>query len=411
MSAVTPPPIPATTRALPAGFLRVLRREIRQIRRRPALVMMLGPYPLILFVLLASIFHAGLPTGLPVAVVDLDGSTLSRQIVQMLDATPELEIAARLPNLTEAKAELVANRVYGIVLIPQHAERDLLAGAHPEIAVFSNSQMMTVGGIVARGAAGALSTFSAGVSVQLYQANGLSAEAALAAVNPIPVQQSALFNPALAYTEFLLAAVMPTVLQIFICATAVMAVGRDAHSRAGMARLVRLGGSPLRALAGKLLPYAAAFLGCLWLADAIIFGYFGAPFRGSLALHLTYSLLYVVTCLGLGTMLALLVEETVAGLGMAGLLASPAFGFAGISFPRDMMNGFAQAWGAILPLTPYLHLRTDQVVRGTPVAQSLPALGWMLALALIYGGIAWLLAGKRARALPPLDAERAEVTA
>ncbi|NKC49863.1 hypothetical protein HED54_26025 [Ochrobactrum anthropi ATCC 49188] len=47
---------------LPPGFRRIFRRELRQIAKRPALFFMLGPFPLLLFLILAAIFHAGLPT-------------------------------------------------------------------------------------------------------------------------------------------------------------------------------------------------------------------------------------------------------------------------------------------------------------------------------------------------------------
>lgn len=380
---------------LRSGFRRIFRRELRQIAARPALAFMLGPYPLALFLLLATVFYAGLPTGLPVAVVDRDGSQTSRQIVRMVDDTPELVVEARVPTLAAAKHALLEGRVYGILLIPEHAERDLLNGAQPEIVVFYNNQMLTIGGIVARSATAALTTFSAGASVQLREARGQSAEEALIGVNPIPVQQSPLFNPALDYTQFLLATVMPTVLHIFVCVGAVLAISRDRHSRASLGRVLRLGGSASRALAGKLAPYGLAGLLMLFCADVIIFGLFGVPFRGSLGLHLAYSVLFIAGCLSLGALVALVAADTVAALGLAGILTAPAFGFAGISFPRLAMNGFSQAWGALSPLTPYLQLRTDQVVRGADVAVSLPTLGWLAALVVLYSGLSVLLLARQ----------------
>jgi len=373
---------------------------LRQIAARPALAFMLGPYPLLLFVLLATVFYAGLPTGLPVAVVDQDGSQTSRQIVRMLDDTPELTVTAEVQTLAAAKRALMAEQVYGILLISEHAERDLLTGNQPEVVVFYNNQMLTIGGIVARSATAALNTFATGTSVQLREARGQTADEAMIGVNPIPIQQSPLFNPSLDYTQFLLATVMPTVLHIFICVSAVLAISRDRHSRASLARVVQLGRSTLRAMAGKLAPYGIAGLLMLFFADVIMFGFFGVPFHGSLALHLAYSVLFVATCLSLGALVALVAADTVAALGLAGILTAPAFGFAGISFPRLAMNGFSQAWGAMSPLTPYLQLRTDQVVRGTEMAVSLPTLAWLAALFVLYSGSAALLLSRQARKTP-----------
>ena len=392
----------------PPGFRRIFRRELRQIAARPAFAFMLGPYPLVLFLLLAAIFSAGLPTGLPVAVVDQDGSALSRQAVQMIDATPELAVTARLPNLTEAKQALLADQVYGIVLIPQHTERDVLRGSSPEIAVFYNNQMLTIGSIVSRASNAALGTLQTGIAIGLREAQGQSADEAAASANPIPIQQSPLFNPALDYTQYLLAAVMPTVLQIFLCASGALAFARDRDSRGGIPRLVRLGHSPLRAMCGKLAPYALAFLATLALADALVFGYFGAPFRGSIPFHILYTVVFVCSCLLLGSLIALFTLNAVGALGIVGLLTGPAFGFVGIGFPRLGMNGFARAWGDMLPLTAFLQLRTDQAVRGAPVEVSLPAFGWALALMVIYGTLAFALLAKQAHPAPAAAAPEPE---
>ena len=64
------------------GLLLVLRRELRWMRRRPAMPIMTLVFPLLVFGVLAAIFNTGLPTDLPVAVLDQDRSPLSRQIIQ-----------------------------------------------------------------------------------------------------------------------------------------------------------------------------------------------------------------------------------------------------------------------------------------------------------------------------------------
>ncbi len=348
---------------------------------------MLGPFPLILMLLLSAVFGAGLPTDLPVAVVDQDGTTLSRQAIRMVDASPDLGVTLQSPNLAEAKQALVAGQVYAVVLIPQNMERDLFFGRRPELVTLYNNQLLTIGGIVSRATNRTLVNLSAGAATQVLISNGKIPEEATKAVQPIPVQRSPLFNPALDYVQFLLAAVMPAVLQVFICASAALAIAREAQLKGGIARLVRLGRTPLCATWGKLTPYGVAYLLVLFVADAIMFGFFRAPFNGTIWFHALYSMGFVIACLCLGGLLAMVAGETVGALGLTGVLTGPAFGFAGISFPRITMNGFAWAWGGLLPLTAYLQLRTDQVLRGAPVDISLPALGWLGAQIAVYGGL------------------------
>ncbi|WP_206338552.1 ABC transporter permease [Antarcticimicrobium sediminis] len=364
---------------------------------------MLVPLPLILFFALAAVFAPGLPRDLPVAVVNLDGSPLSRQVVRMVDAAADVEVVEQLTTLTEARQALVAQRAYAILMIPAEMEHDLLLGQRPEIVIFSNSQLLTAGGIVARSMRTSVATFSAGVSLRLLEAQGIGTDVAMDLLTPIPVQQSPLFNPSLDYIQFLLSSVMPTVMQIFICATAVLSFSREHHSSNGMARLLRLSGTPTRAILGKLLPYTIMGSLVMLIGDVVLFSFFGASFRGNIFVFFLNGFMFILACQALGAFLALLAKDTTNGLGMMGLLVAPSFGFAGVSFPRFGMTLFAQGWAAIIPLTPYLEVRTDQTLRGAPLEYSIPSLLWLLAQLVVFAGLLWIMTYKTMRATPAAE--------
>lgn len=364
---------------------------------------MLVPLPVILFLVLAVVFAPGLPRDLPVAVVDLDGTTMSRQIVRMADAAADVEVAERFTSLSEARQALVSQRAYAVLMIPAGLEAELLGGQRPEVVVFSNSQFLTAGGIVGRSLSATVSTFSAGVSLRLLEAKGVGTDRAMDLITPIPVQQSPLFNPSLDYIQFLLSAVMPTIMQIFICATAVLSFSRERHSPNGMARLLRIGKSPLRAILGKLLPYTFVGMFVLLLGDLLLFSVFDASFRGSFAVFFLNGFMFILACQVMGALIALIAKDTTGALGMMGLIVAPAFGFAGVSFPRFGMTLFSQIWGAVIPLTPYLQLRTDQTLRGAPLEYSLPTMGWLAALLLVFSALLWVMARKTMAQAPGAD--------
>ncbi len=58
------------------------------------------------------------------------------------------------------------------------------------------------------------------------------------------------------------------------------------------------------------------------------------PFRGDLPLIVAAGSLLIIAYLSLGALLQLLARDLASGLGLAGLIASPAFGYAGVGFPR-----------------------------------------------------------------------------
>ena len=72
------------------GFWLVFWREVGWLQRRPFLLGLTTIVPLAQMAFLAAIFSAGLATRLPIGVLDLDSSDLSRTIIRMVDATPRL---------------------------------------------------------------------------------------------------------------------------------------------------------------------------------------------------------------------------------------------------------------------------------------------------------------------------------
>jgi ABC-2 type transport system permease protein len=234
-------------------------------------------------------------------------------------------------------------------MLPLDLERDAYAGRRPEVVFFYDNQHMTVGGILARGVTNAVGETCAGVRVALRNSQGQPVELAQAAIAPIPMHQNTLFNPALNYAHFLLAALLPAVLQIIVVTTSAYSVGLDIEGRYRLATLRRLGGGLWPALFGKLLPHTLVFLVIYGLADSVLFGYLEMPLRGQEWLLVVATTLFIFACQLLGTLLVVVTLRTAAALSIAALLTAPAFGFMGISFPRLGMNAFPYGWGASCP--------------------------------------------------------------
>ena len=182
-----------------------------------------------------------------------------------------------------------------------------------------------------------------------------------------------LTNPALNYAQFLLRAILPTVLHIVIAISAGYAVGSEFGARSVREWLATAGGSTVLALVGKLAPYLGIFLIMMAAGLGIIHGLFQIPFRGDPVLVGASATLLIIAYLSLGALLQLLVGNLAFGLSLTGIICSPAFGFAGVGFPVLAMNVFARGWGMILPLRWYIQILFDQAARGVPPANSVRA--------------------------------------
>ncbi|MDI4232741.1 ABC transporter permease [Bradyrhizobium sp. Arg237L] len=349
------------------GFPLVFWRELAWLRRRPLLLMLTVVVPLGLMLLLTAILSAGIATRLPIAVLDLDGSELSRSVIRAVDATPDTATVLHVAELSEGRHLIVARKIRGLLMLPRNLERDVFAGRRPEVVLFYNTQTFTVGNLVLRGVNSAIPTVAAGIRISLRTAEGQPVEEAQAAITPIPLQTHALFNSTLNYVHFLLAALLPAVLQTVVVTTMAYAVGIDVETRHRFAILRRLGGGLLPAMFGKMLPYTILFLSMLGIADFVLFKYLELPLRGDPAVLVIAGIVFVLACQFIGALLALLLRPVAAAVSIATLLTAPAFGFMGIGFPRLGMNAFAYGYGELLPGTWYLMARIDQTIRGTPL--------------------------------------------
>jgi ABC-2 type transport system permease protein len=366
------------------GFWQVARRECRWLfHDRVALLLIFG-VPLFAFVVLTTVFSHPVIRGLGVTVVDEDRSDASRTLVEYVAASPSLNIVDRSGTLSTAVQDIRSGKAISAIYIPPDFERDLKADRRPQVVGFYNQQFMTAAGIA-----------SSGLSDVLSAAASAAAPAKRAAPSPVSVgtmsgETIALVNPQKNYAQFLLRALLPTIIHVVITLAAGYSVGSEFRRRDGRAWLESAGGDPVVALAGKLAPLFGIFF-LTMLAEAFFLeGAMQIPFRGDVPLMLAAGSLLIVAHLALGALLQLVAGELATGLGLAGLFVSPAFGYAGVGFPTIGMNAFAQVWSTILPLRWYMAVLLGQAARGLPVSESAVPFAALAGLALLYTVLALL---------------------
>lgn len=370
--------------APPPGLALVATREIRWFRRDGVAAFLIIGVPLIAFAVLAMTFSSAVVRGLGVVVVDADRSPTSMVFVQAVAAAPGISVTRRANDLSAATRAILSGEAIAAAYIPADFERDLAAGRRPQIEVFYNTQFMTPGNIAGKGLRDAISAAATMV-------------APIRGVPPLPpwvgqlvVEQYVLTNPALNYAQFLLRAVLPTVLHVVIAVTTGYAVGSEFSRRSMRAWLQCAGGSPLTALVGKIAPLFGAFLLLMVVLLVIIHGIFGLPFRGDAVMMAAAACLFILAYQSLAALIQLLVGNLALGLSLTAVLVSPAFGYAGVGFPVIGMEGFAKYWGGVLPLRWYIEILFDQAARGSPVQSSAVPFAILGAMAIVFFALAWL---------------------
>ena len=85
------------------GIIPVIKRELKKMVSRPIYIMMTVFIPIIIILFFSTFLNKGMPTNLPIAVVDLDQSSTSRLIIRNIGAGPSCEIKHKPLSFEEGK--------------------------------------------------------------------------------------------------------------------------------------------------------------------------------------------------------------------------------------------------------------------------------------------------------------------
>ena len=91
--------------------LSIAKREIFRICKDPVYFFCMLVAPTICVVFFLSLMKEGLPTDMPVAVVDLDGSSNSRNLARQLDAFEQTKVMLTTVSFEEARQAMQEGKV------------------------------------------------------------------------------------------------------------------------------------------------------------------------------------------------------------------------------------------------------------------------------------------------------------
>lgn len=377
-----------------SGWRVVLKREWQRLRGDFWDIGMLTWIPLLLYGIIWMIFSAGIPRAIPIVVVDEDHSSISRQLVRWLDATPGIAVAEQVTTSQQAMSLMRERRAYGMLLIPRNMSIDLQSGRNVTVQWFYNGQYTSHAGALTKDVRTVVGTLSAGVKLTAMTKRGTSTAQASEQFEPIRTMLTSLFNENTSYESFLTMVLIPSMLQIFVVIAVVTSIGRELRESTVPDWLATAGGHWSTALAGKLL---IPFL--VFVTHAILFVVFfvvirGWTIEGSAFAVLLSLLLFILAYIGLGLLLIGVTCSMRLALSAAAFITAPAFAYAGQGFPLLAMPVLAKVWANILPLTHYLQLQTRHWLGGAPLQYGATQMLILCLCAVVFGGIGFIMLKK-----------------
>lgn len=348
------------------GFGAVVRREWKRLRADLWDFGMLTWIPLAMYALIWGIYSAGIARDVPIVVVDEDRSSLSRSLVRKLDASPGIHVAGQVGSESEALDWLRERRAYGILIVPNKFQQDIVGGRAVTVPWFYNGQFSVHVGSLNRDVRNVVSSLSDDIELAERTKRGVSPVQADEQFESIRMRLMTLFNENTSYESFLVLALIPSMLQIFVALAAITTIGRELRAGSVMDWLHSAGGRWSVAVAGKMLIPAVCFSIHAVLFLAFFAGVRGWAIEGSVLMIIVGLLLLIAAYLGVGILLIAATLTFRNALSIAAFLTAPAFAFSGQGYPLLAMPAAARAWAETLPLTHYLQLQSVHWLAGAP---------------------------------------------
>jgi ABC-2 type transport system permease protein len=355
----------------------VLQRELVRLTHQPIYLTLMLVLPLTSFAFFALLFNQGVARDIPIAILDEDHTTLSRKVAQMIDDTPTAMVAYDIQDIDEGERLMREGRVMAIVQIPAFFEKCILSNTQTHIENYVSGTNITVNGLLSKDIQTAVTTFSAGIQLQLLTKQGLTERQAMAQLMPVRFDRHVLFNPYINYGYYLAPSFLPMMLLIFVVLTTVFSIGTELKNSTAREWLRTADDSVGAALLGKTLPVTVGMFLLSLAMFVIIFKVVGTPLNGSLAIILTGTLLFIMSYQAISVLIVSLLANLRLSLSIGGGYSVLAFTFSGLTFPIMAMWEPMQWLSRLFPFTYYTDLFVDQMLRGAPVVCSLPDLGWM----------------------------------
>lgn len=229
----------------------VARRECRRLVSRPLYLFCMVIAPLFCYIFFTTLMDSGLPTDMPVGVVDQDMSATSRQLIRNLDAFEQTAIVARYPTVNEARTAMQRGEIYGFFYIPEGTSAKAQAGRQPKLSFYTNNTLLIAGSLLFKDMKMMSELASGAAARSTLYAKGATEEQAMAFLQPIVIDTHPLNNPWLNYSVYLCNTFAPGVLMLLIFMVTVYSIGVEIKDRTAREWL-RMGNNSIWiSLAGK----------------------------------------------------------------------------------------------------------------------------------------------------------------
>lgn len=362
-------------------FAKSMQREWGIMLHDSNIRLVLAAAPLAYLLLFGSVYQNKKVYDVPIMVVDMDRSELSRAVTRSLDANEALRVAFIGNDEAEIQRRLLDESIWGAVLIPRDFARDIKHGSHAGVILYANAASIVVFDHAQTGMQSVLGAAAAGVAMEkivLRNGTGLMAYESYMPVEPIT---RILFNPSLNYSNFILPILFMILLHQVIALASGMswALTYEQGARRGQPSGLEM--------AGKVFAYTIPALFWLLVEVIIVHRWMEIPVHGNIVLLMIFGVCVGVVAALFGAVIGSFVKSKVGIVQMLFFYSMPAVLISGAVWPLDAMPAPLHGLALVLPSTHVISTYQMLIHGIAPIGEWISAFGILVGFILLLGSL------------------------
>lgn len=366
----------------------LVRKEAIELARDPITLAVAVVLPLVMLFL----FGYGVSMDVnetPLAVYDQDATQESGRLVEAFTQSGYFRLERSVRSAREVAAALDRGEARVVLVIPPDFARTLASGGEAQVQALVDGSFSPSALVVSNYVAAVVDRHSMALAGRRLSELG---------VPPAPelrLESRVWYNAPMKSVNYIVPGLFAVLLMAFPPMLTALAIVRE-RERGTIEQIYVSPVRPALFLLGKVLPYAAvAFVEMLLVLSAGTL-WFEIPFRGSIALLLGASLLYVFVTVGLGVAVSVVARTQAAAvlLSLVGTLM-PSFLFSGFLFPIATMPYVLQFYTYAFPARYFNDISRDLFLKGVGIDYLWANLGLLALYALALFGAASLALRKK----------------
>ena len=329
----------------------IWKREFQTTFRDQGVLIFFILVPLGYPLLYSFIYDNEVVREVPAVVVDDSHSSLSREYLRKVDATPDIQIVSYCADMEEAKQMLKNRRAYGIIYIPSDFSDNIAKGKQTQVSIYCDmSGLLYYKSMLLANTAVSLDMNR---DIKIARSGNTTDRQDEITAYPIEYEEISIFNPTAGFAAFLIPAVLVLIIQQTLLLGIGLAAGtaRENNRFRDLIPMSRHYHGTLRIVLGKSLTYLmiyavmATYMLCL---VPKMFSLVQIAQAGTLA---AFMFPYILACIFFAMTCSIFIHHREACMMIYVFTSVPLLFISGISWPGTAIPKFWEVVSWLFPST------------------------------------------------------------